>query len=109
MFSLNILTIFSFTLLPSKVWATKLLCNAVTSSRHGFFLKGHVFESFTTERVAFCYSACNTNPACQSLNYNLDNKICEFNSESSRSQPNSFQENVTYVYADNPNRGKCLT
>lgn len=104
---LNILTLFSlFALLPSKIAATKLLCDdAVTRSRHGFVLKGHVFESFTTERVAFCYSACNTNPACQSLNYNLGNKSCEFNSESSRGKPHSFQENVLYVYADNPDRG----
>ena len=108
MVCLSILTLFLFALLSSKVGATmtKFICNAVMRSRHGFFLKGHVFESFTTERLAFCYSACNTNPACQSLNYNLGNKSCEFSSESSRSQPHSFQENVIYVYADNPNRGK---
>lgn len=108
MVCLNILTLLLFALLSSKIAATKLLCDAVTRSRHGFVLKGHVFNSFITERVAFCYSACNANLACQSLNYNLGNRSCEFNSEFSRSQPRSFQENVIYVYADNPDRGKCL-
>ena len=106
--SLNISTLYLFTLLSSTIAVTKLLCDAVTRSRHGFVLKGHVFESFPTERVAFCYSACNANPTCQSLNYNLGNKSCELNSESSRSQPHSFQENVIYVYTDNPDRGKYL-
>lgn len=108
MSSLNMLTLYLFALLSSTIAATKLLCDAVTRSRHGFVLKGHVFESFPTERVAFCYSACNANPTCQSLNYNLGNKSCELNSESSRSQPHSFQENVIYVYTDNPDRGKYL-
>jgi len=106
---LNILRLVLFALLSSsKIGATKLLCDAVTRSRHGFVLKGHVFESLIAERVAFCYSGCNANIACQSLNYNLGNKSCEFNSESSRSQPHSFQENLIYVYADNPDRGKYL-
>ena len=95
---LNILMLSSFTLLLSRIAATKLLCDAVTRSTHGFVLKRHVFESFITERVAFCYSACNANPACQSLNYNRGNKSCEINSESSRSQPHNFQENMVYVY-----------
>lgn len=106
--SLNILTLYLFALLSSKIAATKLLCDAVMRSRHGFVLRGHVFKSFPTERVAFCYSACNANPTCQSLNYNLGNKSCELNSESSRSQPRSFQENVIYLYTDNPDRGKHL-
>ena len=105
---LNILTLVLFVLSSSKIGTTKLLCDVVTRSRHGFVLEGHVFESFIAERVAFCYSACNANPACQSLNFNLGNKSCEFNSESSRSQPHSFQENVINVYADNPDRGKYL-
>ena len=84
-------------------------CKVGNGSKLGFVLEGHVFKSFTVERLAFCYSACNTDPACQSLNYNLANKTCDFNSESSKSQPGSYQENEIYVYADNPDRGKNLS
>ncbi|KAL9962837.1 hypothetical protein ACROYT_G031982 [Oculina patagonica] len=45
-------------------------------------------------------------PACQSSNYNLVSKTCEFSSESRKSQPGSYQENEIYMYADNPDRGK---
>lgn len=102
----NILTLV-LVLFSSKISATKQ-CSAVTRSRHGFVLIGHVFKSFTAERLAFCYSACNTDPACQSSNYNLANKSCEFSSESRRSQPGSYKENEIYVYADNPDRGQYL-
>lgn len=82
-------------------------CNhSMLRTRHGFVLKGHVFHSFLAEQLALCYSACNTNPACQSLNYNLVDKTCEFNSEFSRSRPDSFQESGVHVYADNPERGE---
>ena len=108
MYSSNILTmrLFLFVHIPCIIAATKQLqCKADTRSRHGFVLVGHVFKSFTTGRLAFCYGTCNTDPACQSLNYNLANKTCEFSSESSTSQPGSYQENEIYVYADNPDRG----
>ena len=95
---------FMLTLLPSTI-ATQQ-CKVTTRSKHGFRLEGHVFKSFTVERLAFCYSACNTDQTCQSLNYNLANKTCEFNSETSTSRPGSFQPNEVYVYADNPDRGE---
>ena len=93
-----------FALLPSTI-ATQQ-CKVTTRSKHGFRLEGHVFKSFTVERLAFCYSACNTDETCQSLNYNLANKTCEFNSESGTSRPGSLQQNEIYVYADNPDRGE---
>ncbi|XP_078382456.1 uncharacterized protein LOC144665158 [Oculina patagonica] len=90
---------------PSMIAATKQ-CNVVSRSRNGFVLIGHVFKSFTEERLGFCYIACNMDPACQSSNYNLVSKTCEFSSESRKSQPSSFRENEINVYADNPDRGK---
>ena len=55
------------------------------------------------------YNACNANPACQSLNLNLADNSCEFNSELKRSRPESFQAQEMYVYAENPNRGEQIS
>lgn len=83
-------------------------CKVKTTSKPGFFLVGYVLKSFTAERLAFCYSTCNTDPSCQSLNYNLASKTCQLNSESRKSQPNSFHAREGFVYSDNPDRGKSF-
>lgn len=83
-------------------------CKVKTTSKPGFFLVGYALKSFTAERLAFCYSTCNTDPSCQSLNYNLASKTCQLNSESRKSQPNSFHASDGYIYSDNPDRGKSF-
>ena len=45
-------------------------------------------------------------PACQSFNYNLANKICQFNNNTKEFRPKYFVEKATSVYADNPDLGK---
>ena len=47
-------------------------------------------------------------PACQSLNYNLADKTCEFNNDTKYFRPKYFVEKPTYVYADNPDSGAVL-
>ncbi|CAH3152088.1 unnamed protein product [Pocillopora meandrina] len=81
-------------------------CKVKNTSKPGFFLVGYALKSFTAERLAFCYSTCNTDPSCQSSNYNLASKTCQLNSESRKSQPNSFHAREGSVYSDNPDRGK---
>ena len=83
-------------------------CKVKTTSKPGFFLVGYVLKSFTAERLAFCYSTCNTDPSCQSLNYNLASKTCQLNSESRKSKPDSFHASDGYVCSDNPDRGKSF-
>ena len=83
-------------------------CKVKTTSKPGFFLVGYALKSFTAERLAFCYSTCKTDPSCQSLNYNLASKTCQLNSESRKSQPNSFHAREGFVYSDNPDRGKSF-
>ena len=34
---------------------------------------------FTVDRLALCYIARNSQPACQSLNFRLSDKTCQFN------------------------------
>ena len=65
-------------------------CEVDNSSKLGFVLVGYTFKSFTAEDLAFCFSVCNTDLSCQSLNYNLAAKSCELNSESRKSQLDNF-------------------
>lgn len=96
---------FFLAVIPSN-WATHKCGKGTLTTRHGFFLKGHVFHTFPSENLMFCYSACNTNPACQSANYNLITETCDLNSELGRSHPGSLHKSDFHVYADNPDRGK---
>ena len=75
-------------------------------SMHGFVLVDHVYKLFTADRLATCYSACNMQPACQSLNYNLADKTCQFNNDTKDFRSEYFVEKATSVYADNPDSGK---
>ena len=86
--------------------ATQRCTQGTLRTHYGIVLKGHVIHSFYTEKLAVCYSACNTNLACQSLNFNLADKTCEFNSEFNRSRPGSLQKSEVHVYAENPDRGE---
>ena len=75
-------------------------------SEHGFALVEHVYHSFSTNSLSACYIACNMQPACQSFNYNLADKICEFNNDTKYFRREYFVEKATSVYADNPDSGK---
>ena len=61
---------------------------------------------FTVDQLALCYIACNSQPACQSLNFRLSDKTCQFNKKTKISCPASLKQNAGFIYADNPNRGK---
>ena len=72
------------------------------NSEYGFALVDHVYRSFFADRLVSCYMSCSMQQACQSLNYNLADKTCEFNNDTKHLRPKYFVEKPTYVYADNP-------
>ena len=82
-------------------------CNN-NNSENGFALVEHVYQSFFADRLVSCYMSCSTQPACQSLNYNLADKTCEFNNDTKYFRSKYFVEKPTYVYADNPDSGAFL-
>ncbi|XP_074608913.1 uncharacterized protein LOC141863318 [Acropora palmata] len=82
------------------VWAGES-CNK-RYSEYGFALVNHVYHSFFADRLVSCYMSCATQPACQSLNYNLADKTCEFNNDTKYFKPKHFVEKPTFVYGDNP-------
>ena len=83
-------------------------CKLTRRSEQGFVLVDHVFKSITANRLADCYIACNIEPLCQSLNYNLADKTCQFNNETQRSKPDKVKINHGFIYAENPDRGMYL-
>ena len=83
-------------------------CKVTTRPEYGVALVGHVFRSFSVDRLATCYSACNVQPACQSLNFNLADKTCQFNKETKHTRPANLESKETSVYAENPDRGKSV-
>ena len=76
------------------------------NSLNGFAVLDHVYVSFFADRLVSCYMSCTTQPDCQSLNYNLADKTCEFNNDTKYYRPKHFVEKATFVYADNPDSGK---
>ena len=99
-------TIISFLLFRPLVWAGES-CSS-NNSENGFALVDHVYRSFFADRLVSCYMSCSMQPACQSLNYNLADKTCEFNNDTKYFRPKYFVEKPTNVYADNPDSGAFL-
>ena len=83
-------------------------CKVTQRSEHGLVLLDHVFKSFTVDRLASCYIACNSQPVCQSLNFRLSDKTCQFNKENKTSCPASLKQNEGFIYADNSDRGENI-
>ena len=75
-------------------------------SEHGFALVDHVYNSFSTGHLFACFIACNKQPACQSFNFDLADKTCQFNNNTKYFRPKYFVEKGSSVYADNPNSSK---
>lgn len=80
-------------------------CKVTSRTEHGLVLFDHVYKSFTVPRLAACYSACNIEPSCQSLNYKLADKICQFNNQTRRSKPEKLKLDESFIFAENPDRG----
>ena len=83
-------------------------CRLTQRSETGLVPLDNVYKSFTVDRLASCYIACNSQPACQSLNFRLSDKTGQFNKETKMSSPASLKQNEGFLYADNPDRGENI-
>ncbi|XP_015760564.1 PREDICTED: uncharacterized protein LOC107339768 isoform X2 [Acropora digitifera] len=92
--------ILSLFLFPSVTSAVESCRNVYSQS--GYALIHHAYKSFFTRRLASCYMSCNTQPTCQSLNYNLADKTCELNNDIKYFRPKYFVKKPAFVYAENP-------
>lgn len=68
-----------------------------------FALVDQVYKSFLADRLVACYVSSTTQPACQSLNYNLADKSWEVNSNTKYFRSKYFVEKPrTFMYVENP-------
>ena len=86
-------------LFPSVTSAVESCRNVYSQS--GYALVDHAYKSYFTGRLASCYMSCNSQPTCQSLNYNLADKTCELNNDTKYFRPKYFVKKPTFVYAAN--------
>ena len=98
----------AFPVILFLIFSHTLASPAKSLWEYGFALVDHSYQLFIAKRLASCYMACNMQPACQSLNYNLADKTCEFNNDTKYFRPKYFVEKLTSVYADNPESGKLV-
>ena len=82
-------------------------------SKLNWDLKTHTLSIFKKFSFSFfflvlCYIACNSQPACQSLNFRLSDKTWQFNKETKIFFPASLKQNEGFIYADNPDRGENI-
>ena len=95
--------ILSMVLFPILTSASESCRNVYSQS--GYALVDHAYKSFFTGCLASCYMSCNTQPTCQSLNYNLADKTCELNNDTKYFRPTYFVKKPEFVYAENPDPG----
>ena len=96
--------ILSLLLFPSVTSAAESCRNVYSES--GYALVDHAYKSFFTGRLGSCHMSCNTQPTCQSLNYNLADKTCELNNDTKYFRPKYFVKKPAFVYAENPDSGR---
>ena len=97
-------SILSLLIFPTITSAGESCRNVYSQSVYA--LVDHAYKSFFTGRLASCYMSCNTQPTCQSLNYNPVDKTCELNNDTKYFRPTYFVKNPEFVYAENPDSGK---
>ena len=88
------------------LWTGGESCSNGVYPESGFALVDHVFKSFHVDHLVSCYIFCATQPSCQSLNYNPDEKTCQLNNDTKYFRPKYFVEKPLFVYAENPSSGK---
>ena len=65
-------------------------CSGPVLSVSGMMLKGHTFNKTKVRSWPQCIKACNDDIRCQSLNYAMDEGICELNKRTKNAKPEDF-------------------
>jgi hypothetical protein len=68
-------------------------------------LEGFVYSHSTALDLWDCFKKCYVERLCQSINFNLDSTVCEFNKDIKRLNPLKSRPRYQGVYMENPKRG----
>ena len=95
-------------------WATLLMSSFVfvvvhssqqcktTYSKRGRCLKGHVISSENLENIGKCYVKCLKDHRCKSINFHLDELLCELNDGDRYTHPWDYVVKKNHAYSDYP-------
>ena len=71
-------------------------------------LRGHMIDKFHVNRPDVCIKRCQIERRCQSINYVMEENICELNNRSKEVRPEDYVTDPGRIYMTVPfNKGKC--
>ncbi|KAL9989354.1 hypothetical protein ACROYT_G003895 [Oculina patagonica] len=65
-------------------------------------LKRHTFDKFKVNRPDACIKRCQNKPNCRSLNYVMEDNICELNNRSKETSPDDYVTDQKRIYMTVP-------
>ena len=74
----------------------------------GKALKRHTIDKFKVNILDVCIKTCVNEPRCQSINYEMEERICELNNRSKEARPEDYETDPGRIYLTvSLNKGKC--
>ena len=67
-------------------------------SIHGMMLHGHTFKKTRAESLTECVMACNNGAICQSVNYILNEDVCDSNNRTKKATPDDLVPHKNRIY-----------
>ena len=75
-----------------------------TYSVWGRYLKDHIILSENVKNVGVCYIQCSMNQRCKSINFHIDNSLCELNDADGFTHPRDYVLRKDHAYASCPGK-----
>ena len=75
-----------------------------TYSKRGHYLKDHVISSENVENIGVCYIKCSKDRRCKSINFHIDNLLCELNDADRFTHPWDYVLKKDHAYAYCPGK-----
>ena len=84
--------------IPAALMNSSVSCRSERSI-YGMMLHGHTFKKTRAESLTECVMACNNGAMCQSVNYIINEDVCELNNRTKEARPDDLvpHENSIYV------------
>ena len=67
-------------------------------SIYGMMLHGHAFKKTRAESLTECVMACNNGAICQSVNYIINEDVCESNNRTKKATPDDLVPHKNRIY-----------
>ena len=67
-------------------------CKPASSSIRGKVLKNHIIKTGSAERIDGCFKQCMGHSGCHSINFYLEERLCELNDQTHASHPEYMKE-----------------